>query len=114
MHCNVFFIDLTDAMSATVFKQSISVLIPNLGLHAASYTGEVNASSAPHGRGSYAITKGQYKGIKYDGTFVNGVREGYGMETTNDGFVLQGQWKSNLLDGFGKVCLNLVFCVLND
>ncbi len=91
-------------MSSTVVDKRINT---DDGL--AYYTGTVNAEGAPHGRGSYVIVKGEYKGSSYEGTFVDGERDGFGKYTWNDGSVFVGEFEDGDLNGFALVCLVLCF-----
>jgi len=100
-------------MSLTVVKKRINVtLIGNP--YAVDYTGDVNSEGAPHGRGSYEVVEGDYKGTTYDGTFVNGMCDGFGKYTwSDDGRVDAGEWKADKLHGFTRVCVVFVCLILN-
>ncbi len=69
----------------------------------ADYTGTVNRDGAPHGRGSWKVVEGDYKGTIYDGIFANGKREGFSKLTWSDGEVHAGEYKADLKIGFTKV-----------
>jgi hypothetical protein len=93
-------------MSSTVVKKRINT---RSGGGPVDYTGTVNSDGAPHGRGSYQFVEGDQKGDTYDGTWVNGKRDGFGKYTWSYGSVLSGEVKTNMLHGFGKVCCVGVF-----
>ncbi len=94
----------TDRMSSTVLKMRIDA--PE---GPADYTDTVNSDGAPHGRGSWELVEGDYKGSIFDGTFVNGKCDGFGKATWSDGDVDVGEWKSDKFHGFGQVCCVGVF-----
>ncbi len=77
---------------------------------AADYTGPVNASGQPHGYGSYEVVNGKNKGCTYEGQLNNGSREGFGKLTIH-GYVWQGEFKEDTIDGFATVVL--LRCDLN-
>lgn len=64
-----------------------------------NYSGEVAVDSVgnkvPNGNGSFEVTAGDYKGIKYDGQILNGHLEGEGKYVTPIGGVYQGTFKNN-------------------
>jgi len=105
---HMFVLTQPDRMSSTVVKKRIDTY-----LGAADYTGDVNSKGAPHGRGSYEVVEGKYKGSTYDGTFINGEIDGFGKYTWSDGQVWSGEWKEDLLNGFGRVCVVFVCPILN-
>ncbi len=74
----------------------------------AKYTGSENSTGQPHGRGSYVVVEGDGKGSKHKGTFVNGLRDGFGVETWKDGSTYQGQFKNDFRSGFGKVFMSVL------
>ncbi len=52
----------------------------------------------PNGKGTATYTNGD----KYDGDFVNGLREGFGTYYWADGEKFEGKFKNNKRNGFGK------------
>jgi hypothetical protein len=77
----------------------------------ADYTGAVNAEGAPHGRGSYVIVTGDYKGSTYNGIMISGQREGVGKYARSNGGVYAGDWKADQLNGFGHGQVCVLLCV---
>lgn len=65
----------------------------------AHYKGEVDSEGKPHGQG-----KAYYKSSSmYDGAWVNGKRQGYGIEYYPDGTTrYDGEWSGGLRHGKGK------------
>ncbi len=65
-----------------------------------TYTANENGKYAdiPNGKGTATYTNGD----KYDGDFVNGLREGFGTYYWADGEKFLGQFKNNKRNGFGK------------
>ncbi len=73
----------------------------------AYYTGMLNGGGLQHGRGSYVVVKGRGS---YEGTFVDGQREGYGKLILIDGYGTKeyvGEWMCDKRSGFGMVGLSV-------
>jgi hypothetical protein len=87
-------------MSSTLVRKIVKTRLGH-----AIFTGEVNSDGAPHGRGAFEVVEPGHEGTTYRGTFVNGMREGFGNYTGSDGAVYVGEWKADKRHGFGKVCL---------
>lgn len=62
------------------------------------YEGERNAFNRFHGKGKFTSGRGEV----YEGNWVDGSREGHGVETTPEGERYDGNWSSNLKNGKGK------------
>ncbi len=93
-----------DLMSSTVVKMRIDRCH---GEAPADYTGTVNSDGVPHGRGSYDVVAGKWKGDAFDGTFVDGECDGvvkYKWSTVR----YVGEYIDGGLNGFGRVCTVLV------
>ena len=61
------------------------------------YEGEIK-NNKPNGKGIYYSVTGEIK----EGTFVNGLLNGKGKMTLNNGLFIEGNFKDDELDGFGK------------
>ena len=64
------------------------------------YTGEVNASKIPHGKGKLVM---EYLGCTYEGDFVSGEMTGYGRMTWDSGAVYEGEFVNGARHGTGKM-----------
>lgn len=62
------------------------------------YEGERNAFNRFHGKGKFTSSRGEV----YDGHWVDGSREGEGVETTPAGDRYEGTWSNNQESGKGK------------
>jgi hypothetical protein len=67
----------------------------------ADYSGTVNGSGVPHGRGTWQML-GSDDDTSYCGSFVNGRREGFGKFILS-GYMYVGEWKADLPRGYGSV-----------
>jgi hypothetical protein len=74
----------------------------------ADYTGFLNSAGQLHGRGSCVVVEGDGKGNKHKGTFVNVLRDGFGVETLKDGSTYKGQFKNDLRSSFDKVFMSVL------
>ena len=54
----------------------------------------------PHGNGSIKYPKGHER-VKYQGQFVHGKKEGYGVLTWRDGGIYKGEFKNDQQSGWG-------------
>jgi hypothetical protein len=95
-----------DLMSSTVVKMQIDRCH---GEAPADYTGTVNSDGVPHGRGSYEVVAGKWKGDAFDGTFVDGECDGVGKYKWSTGRYV-GEYYDGGLNGFGRVFV-LCLCV---
>ena len=59
-------------------------------------------NSIPHGFGTYIYLDSNRQKCQYDGGFVDGRFEGYGEKKFDNGAGFEGEYKNNLLNGFGK------------
>ncbi len=64
------------------------------------YTGQVNSSKTPHGRGKLVIS---FLDATYDGEFVNGEMTGRGMMTWGSGAVYNGFFQNGMRHGYGQM-----------
>ncbi len=62
------------------------------------YEGERNSFNRFHGKGKFTSGRGEV----YDGQWVDGSREGQGVETTPEGDRYEGNWSNNQENGKGK------------
>ena len=64
------------------------------------YIGEV-VDGVREGRGIYYLTKGPYKGDKYEGEWKNDKRDGKGIDIFHNGAKYEGDYKNGKFDGKG-------------
>jgi len=51
--------------------------------------------------GRYGVRQSTVSGAKYEGTWANGLQDGYGSETYADSGTYQGQWLRGMRHGYG-------------
>ena len=64
-----------------------------------SYEGQVNDDNLPNGKGKATYVNG----ITYDGDWINGKRQGYGIYRDPNNFIYQGFWNNNEFCGYGEI-----------
>lgn len=82
----------------TLVFAGIAGLLSSPLLASFQYEGERNAFNRFHGQGKFTSTQG----VVYEGSWVDGRREGQGVEIKPDGERYQGNWANNRENGKGK------------
>jgi len=75
-----------------------------IDLNGGSYEGEIVDGQA-NGTGVLAWDSGPNKGCRYEGTFFENKRHGYGIHTDADGRVYEGAWAADTRNGNGKLIM---------
>jgi hypothetical protein len=66
----------------------------------AAYSGET-VNRKPHGFGVMVFRDGDHEVARYAGAFTEGLREGHGVATSDDGLVWTGAWRNDEACGHG-------------
>ncbi len=87
--------------SKTVENEEMTLSLNNIGDRTGAYTGEVNSDGLPEGQGKFETENPEGDPWYYEGSWVNGQREGEGASVWTDGTKHEGSYVDSIYDGPG-------------